>query len=540
MDALGRAIQADPEQRIDDDIGAGERMRVVDVDIASGRVPLRPRPGGRFTCRPRTDPEDCDLHSRRMCERRDHVAITAIVAAATDHREVSRPRPTRAQAGQCRRTGTLHQRPVVMTGQGHRLRLDAAHVMHSEQLGREIGHVGIVRGLAYTAVMSETPFDPQQLADRIKQEAMALGFQSCAIAGTRLDQDEAHLQRWLDDGFHGDMDYMQRHGAKRTRPAELVAGTISVVSVRLDYLRADAADMQSTLDDPNLAYVSRYALGRDYHKLMRQRLQQLADRIVELAGPFGYRAFVDSAPVLERALARNAGLGWIGKNTLLIHPRYGSWFFIGELYTDLPLPHDRPETGHYCGTCTRCIDICPTAAIVAPNRIDARRCISYLTIELKGVMPRELRPQIGNWIFGCDVCQTVCPWNGRHRQADLSKATDIFAPRLDDLAPPLLDLIELDAAALRARFRRTPLLRNGHSGLLRNVCVALGNWANPAAVPALSRRLADPEPLLRGHAAWALGRIFDAAARHALDQAWRRETDPDARLEISLALDQAP
>ena len=257
--------------------------------------------------------------------------------------------------------------------------------------------------------MSQAAFDPHALADRIKQEALDLGFQACGITGTRLDEDEAHLLRWLDDGFHGDMDYMHRHGNKRTRPEELVPGTISVVSVRMDYLSAEAADMQATLDDPSLAYVSRYALGRDYHKLMRNRLQQLADRIAELAGPFGYRAFVDSAPVLERALARNAGLGWIGKNANLIDPKRGSWFFLGELYTDLPLPHDSPETGYYCGTCMRCIDACPTGAIVAPNRVDARRCISYLTIELHGPIPEDLRALIGNRIYGCDDCQLVCP-----------------------------------------------------------------------------------------------------------------------------------
>jgi epoxyqueuosine reductase len=296
---------------------------------------------------------------------------------------------------------------------------------------------------------------------------------------------------------------MQRHGAKRTRPAELVAGTISVVSVRLDYLRADAADMQSTLDDPNLAYVSRYALGRDYHKLMRQRLQQLADRIVELAGPFGYRAFVDSAPVLERALARNAGLGWIGKNTLLIHPRYGSWFFIGELYTDLPLPHDTPETGHYCGTCTRCIDICPTAAIVAPNRIDARRCISYLTIELHGPIPEDLRSLIGNRIYGCDDCQLVCPWN---KFAQPSGERD-FAPRhgLDRIA--LVDAFAWDEAAFLARTEGSPIRRIGHERWLRNIAVALGNAPTSAAViDALQSRRLDTSELVREHVHWALAR----------------------------------
>ena len=351
--------------------------------------------------------------------------------------------------------------------------------------------------------MSTASFDPHALAERIKQDALALGFQSCAIAHTRLDEDEVHLQRWLDDGFHGDMDYMQRHGSKRTRPAELVAGTICVVSVRLDYLRADAHDMQATLDDPNLAYVSRYALGRDYHKLMRQRLQQLADRITALAGPFGYRAFTDSAPVMERALARNAGLGWIGKNTLLIDRRGGSWFFLGELYTDLPLPHDPPETGHYCGTCTRCIDVCPTGAIVAPNRVDARRCISYLTIELHGSIPEALRPNIGNRIYGCDDCQLVCPWN---KFAQPTPEPD-FAPRhgLDRI--PLVDAFAWEEAEFLMRTEGSPIRRIGHERWLRNIAVALGNApTSEAVVNALQSRRHHASELVREHVAWALAR----------------------------------
>ena len=351
--------------------------------------------------------------------------------------------------------------------------------------------------------MSQAAFDPHALADRIKQEAIRLGFQACGITGTRLDEDEAHLLRWLDDGFHGEMDYMHRHGRKRTRPAELVPGTISVVSVRMDYLSADAADMQATLDDPNLAYVSRYALGRDYHKLMRSRLQQLADRIVALAGPFGYRAFVDSAPVLEKALARNAGLGWIGKNANLIDPKHGSWFFLGELYTDLPLPHDPPETGAYCGTCTRCIDACPTGAIVAPNRIDARRCISYLTIELHGPIPEDLRPLIGNRIYGCDDCQWVCPWNKFARPTNERD----FAPRhaLDRI--PLIDAFAWDEAEFLARTEGSPIRRIGHERWLRNIAVALGNApGRPEVVAALQSRAAHPSELVREHVRWALAR----------------------------------
>ena len=351
--------------------------------------------------------------------------------------------------------------------------------------------------------MSDPSFDSQQLAEHIKREAALLGFNACGITGTQLDEDEAHLLRWLEDGFHGDMDYMQRHGSKRSRPQELVAGTISVISVRMDYLSADAADMQATLDDPNLAYVSRYALGRDYHKLMRSRLQQLADRVEALAGPFGYRAFVDSAPVLEKALARNAGLGWIGKNANLIDPKRGSWFFLGELYTDLPLPQDAPESGYYCGTCTRCIDACPTGAIVAPNRIDARRCISYLTIELQGAIPEDLRPLIGNRIYGCDDCQLVCPWN-KFTQATTERD---FMPRhgLDRIA--LIEAFSWDETEFLTRTEGSPIRRIGHERWLRNIAVALGNApTSEAVVAALQARRAHPSELVREHVRWALAR----------------------------------
>lgn len=351
--------------------------------------------------------------------------------------------------------------------------------------------------------MSTLEFDPRKLAEQIKQAALSLGFQACGITGTALDADAARLDQWIEDGFHGDMDYMHKHGSKRSRPAELVEGTVSVISVRLDYLRNDTADMQATLDDPRLAYVSRYALGRDYHKLMRNRLQQLAERISALVGPFGYRAFTDSAPVLERALARNAGLGWIAKNANLIHPKRGSWFFIGELYTDLPLPHDAPETGHYCGTCTRCIDTCPTGAIVAPNRIDARRCISYLTIELHDPIPLEFRPLIGNRIYGCDDCQLVCPWN---KFAQPTSESD-FAPRhrLDQI--PLVEAFAWDETEFLSRTEGSPIRRIGHERWLRNIAVALGNAPSDADIIAALRSRADhPSELVREHVRWALAR----------------------------------
>jgi len=248
------------------------------------------------------------------------------------------------------------------------------------------------------------------LARRIRLWGSELGFQQVGIADIALEADEAHLLEWLAQGYHGEMGYMQRHGTRRSRPDELLPGTVRVISVRMDYWPADSSAPEPLLADPAMAYLSRYALGRDYHKVLRKRLQLLAGRIESVTGPVIHRAFTDSAPVLEKALARNAGLGWIGKHTNLINDRAGSWFFLGELYTSLPLPVDTPGEDH-CGTCQACIDACPTSAIVAPYTLDARRCISYLTIELRGAIPEPLRPLIGNRIYGCDDCQLVCPWN---------------------------------------------------------------------------------------------------------------------------------
>ena len=258
--------------------------------------------------------------------------------------------------------------------------------------------------------------DHAALAERIRALAHAAGFQRVGISGVELADDETHLRDWLQQGLHGSMEWMARHGDKRARPAELVPDTLRVVSVGMDYGQdADAA--WANLADGERAYVARYALGRDYHKLMRNRLQALADDVAREIGPFGHRVFVDSAPVLERALARNAGLGWIGKHTCLIDKDGGSWFFLGELFVDLPLPVD-PPAGAHCGTCMRCIDVCPTRAITAPYRLDARRCISYLTIEHEGSIDEALRPLVGNRIFGCDDCQLVCPWNKFARRTD--------------------------------------------------------------------------------------------------------------------------
>ena len=346
------------------------------------------------------------------------------------------------------------------------------------------------------------PDDYSQLAARIKRWGNEFGFQQVGISAVDLGDDEVRLLDWLAAGHHGEMDYMQRHGTKRSRPAELHAGTLRVISVSMDYDPPQARDAWEVLDDSSLAYVSRYALGRDYHKLLRARLQKLADRVAAEVGPFGYRAFVDSAPVMEKALARNAGLGWIGKHTTLINRSAGSWFFLGELFTDLPLPVDAPASEH-CGTCTRCIDICPTQAIVAPHQLDARRCISYLTIELRGSIPVEFRAPLGNRIYGCDDCLAACPWNRFAREGHLMKPH----AREDLQQPDLIELLSLDDATFKSRFQGSPILRTKRRGFLRNVCVALGNIGDESSLPALEKAANDHEPLIAEHARWAVEEI---------------------------------
>lgn len=348
--------------------------------------------------------------------------------------------------------------------------------------------------------MPTSPLDLATLAASIKEWARELGFQQAGICEPQLDEQEAHLQRWLDAGYHGEMDYMAAHGSKRSRPAELVPGTLRVISLRMDYLPGDTR-MSQRLAQPEQAYVSRYALGRDYHKLIRKRLQQLAERIQQAIGPFGFRAFVDSAPVLERAIARQAGLGWVGKHSLILNRRAGSWFFLGELFVDVPLPVDTPLDSEHCGRCTACLDICPTQAFVAPYVLDARRCISYLTIELKGPIPEALRPLIGNRVFGCDDCQIVCPWN---RFARPSEQSD-FQPRhgLDNSS--LAELFLWSEEEFLQRTEGSPLRRAGYQRWLRNLAVGLGNA--PSTIPvlqALHARQDDPSELIREHVAWAL------------------------------------
>ncbi|HET8875050.1 MAG TPA: tRNA epoxyqueuosine(34) reductase QueG, partial [Casimicrobiaceae bacterium] len=323
------------------------------------------------------------------------------------------------------------------------------------------------------------------------------------IAGVELSEEEARLMRWLDAGRHGEMDYMARHGARRARPAELVPGTVRVISARLNYWPAAAHDARAVLEDPALAYVARYATGRDYHKVLRGKLAALARHIEGEVGPFGHRVFTDSAPVLEVALAARAGLGWRGKHTLLLSRDVGSYYFLGEIYTDLPLPLTPPASAH-CGTCTACITACPTGAIVASYELDARRCISYLTIELKGSIPEALRPLIGNRVYGCDDCQLACPWN-RHAVATTTEDFDVVRNGLDDAS--LTTLFAWTEDEFLRNTEGSAIRRIGYERWSRNVAVALGNAApGRGIVDALERRANDPSPLVREHVAWALAR----------------------------------
>ncbi len=344
------------------------------------------------------------------------------------------------------------------------------------------------------------PGAADELARAIKRWGEELGFQQVGIADCELELPEQRLTRWLADGMHGDMGYMARHGTKRTRPADLVPGTRRIISVRMDYLPEPQRAMQGALDDPAQAFVSRYAVGRDYHKVLRQRLRRLAGRIRERVGEFGHRVFVDSAPVLEKPLAAKAGLGWMGKHTNLINSRAGSWFFLGELYCDLPLPVDHAAEDH-CGRCKACIDICPTEAIVEPYLLDARLCISYLTIEHAGPIPEPLRARMGNRIYGCDDCQLACPWN---RFAQRTMEPDFLARRELDSAT-LVSLFAWDEAEFLRRTEGSAIRRIGHERWLRNLAVALGNAPPSAAIrDALLARAQHASALVREHVDWAL------------------------------------
>ena len=353
-----------------------------------------------------------------------------------------------------------------------------------------------------SASSPSTDVDFNDLAARIRTWGRELGFQQVGITDVDLSDEEAHLERWLEAGFHGEMGFMAKHGTKRTRPAELEPGTIRVISVRLDYLPPEV-ETTKVLGQPSRAYVSRYATGRDYHKLMRKRLQRLAKTIEAEVGDFGYRAFVDSAPVMERGLARKAGIGWFGKNAMLLNPRAGSMFFLGELYTDLPLPVDEPFEQEHCGSCSACRTACPTGAIVEDKVVDARACISYLTIELFGAIPERYREAMGNRVFGCDDCQLVCPFT---RFTRASSEPD-FAPRHDLDRVELLTLFGWSEEEFLERTAGSPIRRIGYERWLRNLAVGLGNAPWSAAIErALLTRLAYPSELVREHVRWALAR----------------------------------
>ena len=344
-----------------------------------------------------------------------------------------------------------------------------------------------------------------QLRDKIEHWASELGFEQTGIADCDLSDAEPRLQDWLDRGWHGDMEFMAAHGTKRTRPPELVPGTRRVISVRMNYLPDDVTPAENVLDDPQRAYVARYAVGRDYHKVLRNRLEALAQQIRAEVGDFGYRVFTDSAPVMEVELATKAGLGWRGKHTLLLNRDAGSWFFLGEIYTDLDLPVDQPQAEH-CGDCKRCIDICPTRAIIAPYKLDARRCISYLTIEHKGSIPVELRPLIGNRIYGCDDCQLVCPWNRFAQKATLPD----FDVRHELDASDLVSLFAWDEHSFDRNTRGSAIRRIGHERWLRNIACALGNAdTSREVISALESRADHPSALVREHVAWALARHLE-------------------------------
>ena len=355
--------------------------------------------------------------------------------------------------------------------------------------------------------MTTAPINVDEVRRELAARAAALGFGAIGVASIEVPEDERHLLRWLADGFQGEMDYMERHGVMRSRPQQLAPGTVRVVSARMDYWPEGSREPEAVLEDPTLGYVSRYAVGRDYHKILRRALATLAQQLAERIGPFGYRVCVDSAPVLEKALARQAGLGWIGKHTNLIARDAGSYFFLGEILTDLALPLDEPASAH-CGTCQACIPACPTGAIVAPFRLDARRCISYLTIEHKSAIPVELRAAIGNRIFGCDDCQLVCPWNKFARAATHPD----FKVRHNLDATELTELFGWTEGQFEERTRGSAIHRLGYVRWSRNIAVALGNApASAEARRALEARRRDASPLVREHVEWALARQEAAA-----------------------------
>lgn len=348
----------------------------------------------------------------------------------------------------------------------------------------------------------QAPIDYFQLAQQIKQWATELGFHSSGITDAHLQAAEIHLMNWLRAGFHGEMAYMAKHGERRTRPADLIPGTLRIISVAMNYLPEALEHCKATLGRKDLAYIARYSLGKDYHRVLRRRLQQLAELISAQAGDFAHRAFTDSAPVMEKALAEKAGLGWIGKHTNLINKNQGSIFFIGEIYTNIPLAIDTPAENH-CGSCETCIQVCPTQAIVGPYQLDARRCIAYLTIEYKGIIPEELRPLVGNRVFGCDDCQLFCPWN-RYAQVTPHAA---FSPRHHLDQSTLIELFQWTEQEFLTKTQGSALRRIGYPQWLRNIAVGLGNApSHPQIIPVLQQKLNHSSALVQEHVAWALRR----------------------------------
>jgi len=345
-----------------------------------------------------------------------------------------------------------------------------------------------------------TALTMNNLHKKMQEWAQSLGFQQLGVSDIDLSKSESRFISWLEAGFHGEMDYMARHGTKRSRPDELESGTVRVITARMDYFSESAEESWSVINNDQQGFISRYALGRDYHKLMRKRLVKLAKKIEQEVGGMGYRVFCDSAPVMEKALAEKSGLGWVGKHSNILSREHGSYFFLGEIYTDLPLPVTE-ATSEHCGSCTACIDICPTQAIVEPYKVDARRCISYLTIELRDAIPVEFRPMIGNRIYGCDDCQLICPWN---KFAQATVESD-YLPRHGLDAPQLVDLFAWTEEAFLSKLEGSPIRRIGHESWLRNIAVALGNAkTSPEVVIALRGRLNDASDLVKEHIKWAL------------------------------------
>ena len=389
----------------------------------------------------------------------------------------------------------------------------------------------------------------QALSLRIKEEAQRSGFELVGISPVKLPPHEESFAKWLRKELHGELEYMKRTEELRRDPRRLVPWAKSIVSVGMNYFTAfprpavnvgagfkpatKSSCVREATDEPK-GWISRYAWGDDYHELMKKKLELLLETIRTFHdGPLEGKAFVDSGPVLERDWAGVAGMGWIGKNTHLISPQKGSWFFLGELFLSIPLTSDRPIRDR-CGKCDLCLKACPTGAFIGPYVLDARRCISYLTIELKGPIPRHLRPLVGNHIFGCDICQEICPYNVKAQ----TTAENAYAPRAGLYAPDLIPFLALTNSEFRQRFRGSPILRAKRRGFLRNVAVALGNLRSPEAVPALIRALEDEEPLVRGHAAWALGRIRLTAAMDALRRRLGVEEDTEVRSEIEAAMEE--